>query len=548
MAVDYSRCSITKKFMFYLYELDKNEKDYVALNFQNELSNNQARTLDDKFACLFIGIVTKSFNPQNYQFFNDVGRNHVFLVLNQSPVDSSVAKASMIVNSMFESKSFRKGIDISCFLRIPASDVDEWKRLTPLLPHNRKILVSFESGKNGITENMKNDFKNLQQSMFDSKDEGKFVLDCQESVPTTESMFLCGTKQERSKLLKNSIFVLIFPNIPSFQQRLYETIENGGIPVILSMTTSLPFDDFIDWNQAVLRIPQSRSINIADQLELRRKGRFLMENYFLNSKKLIQTILSIFRHRLQLSTTFSNQIQAEPLFNNSFLSNESIPITHPLIMTENLGPVESPTSSEVFLHNFTIFGLYSNKIWNNYPYLIQNTPEFFMDDSIMPSESEFFEETNSGMRPISPGSGQAFSEALGGNRPNEQFTIVIVTYNRDNVLFMQLESFQQLPFLNKIVIIWNNIDREPPKSWPKLHVPIYFVKAKRNSLNNRFLPLYIIETEAVLSLDDDMDLKQAEIILAFRDFLGWEFIMFGAQTVMFFDRFCSVSEHTQHYL
>ena len=93
---------------------------------------------------------------------------------------------------------------------------------------------------------------------------------------------------------------------------------------------------------------------------------------------------------------------------------------------------------------------------------------------------------------------------------------MIVTYNRDDVLYWQLENLYEMPFLNKIVVIWNNIDREPPKSWPKLHVPVQFVKATKNSLNNRFLPLDVIETEAVLSLDDDMDLKQFEIIFAFR--------------------------------
>ena len=42
------------------------------------------------------------------------------------------------------------------------------------------------------------------------------------------------------------------------------------------------------------------------------------------------------------------------------------------------------------------------------------------------------------------------------------------------------------------------------------------VRGKGNSLNNRFLPFKEIETEAVLSLDDDASLKPEEIQLAFR--------------------------------
>jgi hypothetical protein len=53
-------------------------------------------------------------------------------------------------------------------------------------------------------------------------------------------------------------------------------------------------------------------------------------------------------------------------------------------------------------------------------------------------------------------------------------------------------------------------------AWPHLHVPILFVNGTRNSLNNRFIPYEEIETEAILSMDDDIDLKQYEIIFAFR--------------------------------
>ena len=42
------------------------------------------------------------------------------------------------------------------------------------------------------------------------------------------------------------------------------------------------------------------------------------------------------------------------------------------------------------------------------------------------------------------------------------------------------------------------------------------VKAARNSLNNRFLPYDEIETEAVLSVDDDAHLRHDEIMFGFR--------------------------------
>lgn len=42
------------------------------------------------------------------------------------------------------------------------------------------------------------------------------------------------------------------------------------------------------------------------------------------------------------------------------------------------------------------------------------------------------------------------------------------------------------------------------------------VKTRRNSLNNRFLPYNSIETEAVLSIDDDAHLRHDEIVFGFR--------------------------------
>ena len=42
------------------------------------------------------------------------------------------------------------------------------------------------------------------------------------------------------------------------------------------------------------------------------------------------------------------------------------------------------------------------------------------------------------------------------------------------------------------------------------------VRAERNSLNNRFLPFTNVETEAVLSIDDDVHLRHDEIQFAFR--------------------------------
>lgn len=110
-------------------------------------------------------------------------------------------------------------------------------------------------------------------------------------------------------------------------------------------------------------------------------------------------------------------------------------------------------------------------------------------------------------------------------------SVVILSYNRDAILSATLERLHKLPYLNRVIVVWNNADREPQGPWPKLHVPIVFIRGATNSLNNRFIPYDKISTEAVLSMDDDIgvkfvqihgcnrnfaDLKQHEIVFAFR--------------------------------
>lgn len=79
-----------------------------------------------------------------------------------------------------------------------------------------------------------------------------------------------------------------------------------------------------------------------------------------------------------------------------------------------------------------------------------------------------------------------------------------------------LSDLYRLPGLHSVLVVWNNVDRPPSGPWPQLHVPLIFVRPQRNSLNNRFFPYAQIRTEAVLMLDDDIDLKHHEIVFAFK--------------------------------
>ena len=88
---------------------------------------------------------------------------------------------------------------------------------------------------------------------------------------------------------------------------------------------------------------------------------------------------------------------------------------------------------------------------------------------------------------------------------------------KHSIFFNNVYYTQNLPYLNKVVIVWNS--PQPPSIdiiWPDIGVDIVVIKSERNSLNNRFIPFDEIKTEAILSIDDDTNLRHDEIIFAFR--------------------------------
>lgn len=80
-----------------------------------------------------------------------------------------------------------------------------------------------------------------------------------------------------------------------FHDHLLTALQNGAIPVVTSLRPPLPFPDLIDWRRAVYTLPVQRlselhfilrSFAPADILEMRRQGRFLLENYLVDKKGL----------------------------------------------------------------------------------------------------------------------------------------------------------------------------------------------------------------------------------------------------------------------
>ncbi|XP_077471736.1 exostosin-like 2 [Stigmatopora argus] len=101
----------------------------------------------------------------------------------------------------------------------------------------------------------------------------------------------------------------------------------------------------------------------------------------------------------------------------------------------------------------------------------------------------------------------------------EEFTLIIQTFKRDNILLKVLKRCLAVPHLQKILIVWNNVGNPPSQKFRDSlgphDIPIIFLEQKINDLQNRLQPFSEINTDAVLMLDDDVLLSVSDINFAF---------------------------------
>jgi hypothetical protein len=110
--------------------------------------------------------------------------------------------------------------------------------------------------------------------------------------------------------------------------------------------------------------------------------------------------------------------------------------------------------------------------------------------------------------------------AKGPSRTLERhkFTVIISTWRGARVpLPILIGLYTEVPSVDLIVIVWHD-PITPPSIQSDMFskVPVYVHQAEDNSLNNRFLPLAVIRTQGVLSVDDDILASAVDIEASFR--------------------------------
>ncbi|XP_063696402.1 exostosin-3 [Culicoides brevitarsis] len=549
---------------------------YLKTTIKQTFGFNAHLTSNPKKACIFFVVVGEALPDQNniehtrylnqkksftlsinnnlknfssLPYWGGDGRNHVILSLSRRSIGlenhlyTIDTGRAIVAQSIFFLNQFRQGFDLILppLLGPPGGDV--WQDCAPIVPARRKYLLSFqgEPTSNTNTDVLDNFILEHLKEISHSSTRDKFLLQF-ECVPATDQQFtllefkdwlLCGTENSRKLVLKESTFALILTpseNVVTstlLLSRLYESLRSGSVPVLLGEHVLLPYQETIDWRKVVITLPKARiteihfllrSVSDGDLLMMRRQGRIIWEKYLSTVQATVDTVVASLRDRLGIPPKPVLDITAHSVFNSSFVPLKSDSTIMDAEPEESLGPIEQPFASPIFKRNYTFLLTQSKEIWNDWadPFVLYPNLPF---DPVLPSDAKF-KGSSMGFRPIGRGSGGAgkeFSEALGGNYPREQFTIVILTYEREQVLMDSLSRLYGLPYLNKVVVVWNS--PKPPLEdlrWPDIGVPVTVVKALRNSLNNRFLPYDVIETEAILSVDDDAHLRHDEILFGFR--------------------------------
>ncbi|XP_028404961.1 exostosin-like 3 isoform X2 [Dendronephthya gigantea] len=429
---------------------------------------------------------------------------------------------------------FREAGNVSSWFEILASLITSgaaWENSAPQLPAIRKYILSFEGNYHGKTKKLHNktssfiSVNDLKALGIEAKD--IFIkLSCKvdKKFVAYDDWQLCRTHTSRAEVLKASTFTLIYQSESSEDQtptiiRFIEALQYGAIPVVVSDNIILPFADIIEWERAAIllhsaQFPQlhfiMRTMVINDLLDMRRQGRFLWETYFSTTETVLQTTIAAIQTRLSLPGTPAKETHFSSVFSES---------SEPLFYRPDANVlIQNGLNSPTYFQNFTSNNMYAKQRWNSYPGALMLYPsDPFVP--ILPS-SAAFKNSSSNMQPIGKGAGGAgveFQKALGGDYPFEQFTIVMLTYKRESVLIEALGRLEGLQYLSKVVVVWNSPgDPSPDLKWPNIGVPIKVLRPKMNSLNNRFLPFDEIETDAVLSMDDDIHLRHDEILFGFR--------------------------------
>lgn len=508
---NFQQCSFLEDFTAHVYNPDK-----LAINLlaQNNVAQEMyyllksmpySKEVSEPTSCIYVVIIGPATGNSsirikdlensiyNLPFWQGDGHNHLLINLAGEGFlrGVNIGRAALVQSSFGAQLPYRGNFDVLVppqenLVRYgPSGEV--WAFAEPQLPANRKYLLSFEGNyyhaKNLQDKDSLISLKDLMQLSSEAKDINvELACNVEEAFSNRNGWQICGTQASRAVVLKKSTYTLILQSEHTDDQqmsmmRFVEALQYGAIPVVFTDNIILPFEGVIDWQRAAIMLPNAqfpqmhfilRTISVNDLLDMRKQGRFLWETYLSTTKAVLSSMLAVIRTRLSLPSKPLKGTNYPSVFNK-----ENQPVFNPSFNLEIL--VEHPIKSPTFYRNFTLNNVYARQMWNTYPGALAAFPS----DPFVPvlPSSAAFRNSSSGFQPLGKGAGGAgaeFQKALGGDYPLEQFTIVMLTYERELVLIEALGRLAGLRHLNKVIVVWNSPhDPSPDLKWPMIGVPVH---------------------------------------------------------------------------
>ena len=486
---DFSFCPLIRKFDMHVYNTKENINVMGTLpneddvnNWLVELQRKRLLASNPSSACLHVLVVGKvedgkaaEAKLKELQYWRGNGVNHL-IIEHPSVFESQLHKVDTgrAIVATAHNLHLRKNFDVFSVPTTTNADGKFREHLPPLLSISRQKLLYFHgecrTGKS--MEHLQPTVDGLLQLKEHIVD-----VDIKVSCEKVDVLYpagdnecnLCGSQVDRFAHLASSKFAMI-PEMSGMLMlvRIIEALRSGSVPVIVGTDLPLPFDDKIDWKLAVLRIPSGhftqihlilRSIEEYDMQRFHLQGRFLYETYFRSPQQIMSTVLAV--------------VQSQTMHPAPAIAGASFPSVKQKNKLSASNYISMPSSQ--WRHNYT---QHPYNLWNKPPgpfYAYPNSPR----DPVPTSGTQYISMTEAELKQLPPHivlaggiTGPYFEDYLLGNVPSEQFTVVMLTYQRNTVMVEAVERLSGLPHLHKVIVVWNNPEDISSITMPNIDVPV----------------------------------------------------------------------------
>ena len=443
-------CAQNQKFLVYVYS-SLHDSDSAISNLieslVRDLKLGDSWTDDPASACIFVVVVglwrdtissgDVSTMIHSLPHWKEFSHRHVLVELSHSSSNSKLLQQIDTNFALVATSYFTLQNTTATQTLIPPVMTSQMPRIvippTDFLISKRiKFTLYFEGeleGQNNVTNSQ------LFEICQNCSETCSFKCSASRETGALEREWsLCNTATDRLTKCQKALFALVPCGMegmvgPVTFTRLIEALQCGAVPIVVGdCVNRLPFSEVIEWEKAAMFV-KSQELSLTFILQSEKyarhymeRGLFLYNTYFSSGLKIVESLITIIR----------NHSNHSPMRYHDY-----IPVT-----LLNTMPRNSTTAPPNRIH-------YPQLVWNSPPgpFYTQSYMEYSIAGNLQPTT----------------------------NFSTEKFTVVILTYHREKELLHVVGGLKNCPFLDKVVIVWNNEWRyKYPKSyeWPNIGVPI----------------------------------------------------------------------------